>query len=378
MLVTLVVGIALGAALGLLRPAASRRTTRARGWPRPAGGGPGSRPGGAGAAARPDARPRAHPGRVAGPVQPAGQRHPALDRRPAARDPVLSTALRKPQVRGRWGELHLSGPSSWPGSSTGATSPSRCASPTGRCAPTWSEPGRRAQVVVDAKVPLDAYLEPPPPTTPRSTRPTWPGTPSAAPAHRPAFRQAVLALARRDPRVRRALRPGGVLPGRRAGDRPGADPVLRLPAGRAGTPTTLIALLRTVAHGWSHEALADQAREIHRLGRELHTRLNSLTGHLDQVGRSLNAAVGHYNQAAGSLESRCWWPRAGSRTSPSPTTSSRPRGRSSPPRARWTPGEDRRAAPGRPARRPRGGWAGITSPCERSARPRRPGADPPP
>ncbi|HEU4811796.1 MAG TPA: DNA recombination protein RmuC, partial [Nocardioides sp.] len=70
------------------------------------------------------------------------------------------------------------------------------------------------------------------------------------------------------------------------------------------TPTTLIALLRTVAHGWSHEALADQAREIHRLGRELHGRLASLGGHLDQVGRSLNAAVGHYNQAVGSLESR--------------------------------------------------------------------------
>jgi DNA recombination protein RmuC len=70
------------------------------------------------------------------------------------------------------------------------------------------------------------------------------------------------------------------------------------------TPTTLIALLRTVAHGWSHEALADQARDIHRLGRELHGRLATMTGHLDQVGRSLNAAVGHYNQAMGSLETR--------------------------------------------------------------------------
>ncbi len=70
------------------------------------------------------------------------------------------------------------------------------------------------------------------------------------------------------------------------------------------TPTTLIALLRTVAHGWSHEALADQAREIHRLGRELHDRLASMNGHLDQLGRSLNAAVGHYNQTVGSLETR--------------------------------------------------------------------------
>ena len=41
------------------------------------------------------------------------------------------------------------------------------------------------------------------------------------------------------------------------------------------TPTTLIALLRTVAHGWRHEALADQAREIHRLGRDLHERLGT-------------------------------------------------------------------------------------------------------
>ena len=70
------------------------------------------------------------------------------------------------------------------------------------------------------------------------------------------------------------------------------------------SPTTLIALLRTVAHGWSHEALAEQAQEIHRLGRELHGRLSSMNAHLDQLGRSLNAAVGHYNQTVGSLESR--------------------------------------------------------------------------
>ena len=70
------------------------------------------------------------------------------------------------------------------------------------------------------------------------------------------------------------------------------------------TPTTLIALLRTVAHGWTHEALTDQAAEIHRLGRELHTRLGTLGAHLDQVGRSLNVAVGHFNSAVGSLESR--------------------------------------------------------------------------
>ena len=70
------------------------------------------------------------------------------------------------------------------------------------------------------------------------------------------------------------------------------------------SPRWASSLLRTVAHGWSHEALAERARDIHRLGRDLHSRLATLNGHLDRVGRSLNSAVGHYNQAMGSLESR--------------------------------------------------------------------------
>jgi DNA recombination protein RmuC len=70
------------------------------------------------------------------------------------------------------------------------------------------------------------------------------------------------------------------------------------------SPTTLIALLRTVAHGWRHEALADQAREIHRVGRDLHERLGTMSGHLGKLGRSLDTAVAAYNQAVGSWESR--------------------------------------------------------------------------
>ena len=81
------------------------------------------------------------------------------------------------------------------------------------------------------------------------------------------------------------------------------------------TPTTLIALLRTVAHGWRHETLAGQAQEIHRLGRDLHERLATLSGHVDQVGRSLNAAVGHYNAPWGRWSRGCWSPPAGSTTS---------------------------------------------------------------
>lgn len=70
------------------------------------------------------------------------------------------------------------------------------------------------------------------------------------------------------------------------------------------TPSTLVALLRTVAYTWRQEALAQNVREVHTLGRQLHERLSTLGGHVAKVGSSLQAAVGAYNAAVGSLESR--------------------------------------------------------------------------
>lgn len=70
------------------------------------------------------------------------------------------------------------------------------------------------------------------------------------------------------------------------------------------TPTTLIALLRTVAHGWTTETLAERTHEIHQLGRDLYARLRTVGGHLDKLGRSLKGSVEAYNSAVGSLETR--------------------------------------------------------------------------
>lgn len=70
------------------------------------------------------------------------------------------------------------------------------------------------------------------------------------------------------------------------------------------TPTTLIALLRSVAYGWRQAALSESASEVFALGRELYDRLGTLGGHVDKLGRSLNGAVRAYNVALGSLETR--------------------------------------------------------------------------
>ena len=70
------------------------------------------------------------------------------------------------------------------------------------------------------------------------------------------------------------------------------------------TPTTLIALLQSVALGWRQEAMAANARAVCEVGRELYKRLSTMGDHVTSVGRALDKAVDAYNRQVGSLESR--------------------------------------------------------------------------
>lgn len=224
---------------------------------------------------------------------------------------ALSTALRRPQVRGRWGELHLRRAVELAGLV------SRCdfeeqasvradGGDGGLLRPDLVVrlAGGR-QVVVDAKVPLEAVLDA------VSTEDDQERTAHLA-RHARQLRQHVDALSSKRYWRHVADTPEFVvlfLPVESfLSAALEADPALLEYAAERqvvlATPTTLIALLRTVALGWRQESLAERAREVHELGRQLHERLGTLGGHLDRLGRSLNASVGAYNQAVGSLEGR--------------------------------------------------------------------------
>jgi DNA recombination protein RmuC len=221
----------------------------------------------------------------------------------------LTTALRRPQVRGRWGELHLRRAVELAGLVERCDFDEQVQLRDGLEARLRPDllvhlAGGRS-VVVDAKVPLDAFLDATSADDAEArnahlarhagqlrahvellgSKQYWkalPETPEFVVLFLPAESFLSAALESDGTLLERAAESGVVL----------------------ASPTTLIALLRTVAHGWRHESLADQAREIHRVGRDLHERLGTMGGHLGRLGRSLDTAVAAYNSAVGSWESR--------------------------------------------------------------------------
>lgn len=221
---------------------------------------------------------------------------------------TLSSALRKPQVRGRWGELHLRRAVELAGlvDRCDFTEQPAVSTDAGLQRPdlvVHLAGGR--DVVVDSKVPLDAYLD-------AMAADEGDARAGHLARHARQLRKHVDGLAGKAYWRSLPASPEFVVLFVPAESFLAAalehDPsLIEYAAERQvvlATPTTLIALLRTVAHGWRQQAVADEAREVHRLGRELHDRLTVLGRHLDGVGRSLNAAVGSYNAAMGSLDTR--------------------------------------------------------------------------
>ena len=220
----------------------------------------------------------------------------------------LSTALRKPQVRGRWGELHLRRAVEIAGLVSRCDFDEQVSVRTddGLLRPDLvvNLAGGK-HVVVDAKVPLDAFLD-------ATGAEDDEERDAHLRRHARQLRQHVDALSSKvywrtlpsTPEFVVLFVPGESFLSAALE----AEPTLLEYAAThqvlLSTPTTLIALLRTVALAWTQEALADKAAEIHELGRELNGRLASMGSHLDKLGKSLTSAVGAYNKTLGSLETR--------------------------------------------------------------------------
>jgi DNA recombination protein RmuC len=220
----------------------------------------------------------------------------------------LVSALRKPQARGRWGELQLR----------------RCveyAGMTDRCDFSEQQSVSTADgtlrpdmvvklvggksIVVDSKVTLAAYLEAHDAATDAVRE-------ERLVAHARHLRQHVEQLAAKSYWSQFSPAPEFVVlfvPGdpflAAALDR---DPALIddafMKRVHIATPTTLISVLRAVAYAWQQDALAENARDVFEIGRELYQRLSKLGAKVETLGKRLGSTVGAYNETVASLESR--------------------------------------------------------------------------
>jgi DNA recombination protein RmuC len=221
---------------------------------------------------------------------------------------ALAGALRAPKARGRWGELQLRRVVELAGMTEHVSFSEQ---PTVTVAGQDLRPDLlvhlpgEKHVVVDAKVPLDAYLRAHEATSDVERDRAFADHAKAVRAHiRSLGGKAYWRGLDRAPDFVVLFVPGEAFLAAAFE----ADPDLVEEGVRyrvvLATPQTLIATLYAVSYAWQQDALADHAREVFTVGRELTERLTTFATHLGGVGKALSGAVTAYNKAVGSLDSR--------------------------------------------------------------------------
>jgi DNA recombination protein RmuC len=219
----------------------------------------------------------------------------------------LSSALRNPTTRGKWGEMQLRRVVELAGMEAYCDYNEQqtfdVGEERGRPDLTVSLPAN-AKIFVDAKVPLNAYLDAVecPDESVRRDRMR---------AHAAAFKNHVDLLSRRN--YQRAegsadfvvmFVPGEAFLSAACTENPD---LIEYGAGRGvyiASPLTLMALLRSYALGWQHRQQEENAKKIAEAARELYDRMRVFVGHFGTIGASLQRAIEAYNKAVGSMENR--------------------------------------------------------------------------
>ena len=218
----------------------------------------------------------------------------------------LVTALRRPEVRGRWGELTLRRLVELAGLSEHCdfTEQLQLVGDEGALRPDLvvHMPDAR-DLVIDAKTPLEAYLA-------ALDAASEDERAQALRRHAQQVETRVRELAskgywsqfERSPEFAVLFLPGDQFLSAALAERPELLETALSQSVIIATPSTLIALLKAVAYGWRQSAVAHNAAQIRDLGQELYRRLSTFNGHLGRMGQRLAAAVEAYNAAVGSLE----------------------------------------------------------------------------